>query len=157
MIRLLRPGRFASIFLLLPLSLAACGDSIPESEKIARSFVEAYYVRANLDAAARMTRGLAREKIKRQTKLRKDAALGGTGPGSPGLSKQRNVEYEVLEVRERGGGRVFRIGLAISSIPVSIKLQTLITVGQKDKDGRGRWVVLNFMELSGSGKPESAK
>ncbi|MFQ5913025.1 MAG: hypothetical protein ACE5JS_07570 [Nitrospinota bacterium] len=136
--------------ILLALTLAGCGSSVPESERVVRSFVEAYYVQADLAAAVRLAEGLARVKIDRQAKLRTAPPGGGAVPTSPGLSGARSVEYEILETRERAeGGKVFRIGLTISSKPVTLNVQTLITVGQKGKGEPRRWVVLNFTDFSG--------
>ncbi|MFQ5692157.1 MAG: hypothetical protein ACE5IM_03820 [Nitrospinota bacterium] len=148
-----RPALRLTAALLVTL-LAACGRSVPESEEAARAFVEAYYVRADLTAAARWAEGLAREKIDRQAKLRKEAETGGSGPASPGLSGRRSVEYKILETRERADGRkVYRIALTIVSSPVTLDVQTIVTVGRSRKGDRRRWVVVNFMDVGPSRRP----
>lgn len=143
----------------LPLLLAAlaavgavaCGRSAPEPERAALSFVEAYYVRADLAAAARMAVGAAREKIEAQTRLRAAPGDRGAASAAPGLSGQRNVEYKVLEVRERpDGGKVYRIALTVSSAPMTLDIQTLVTVAERGGRDRRRWAVLNFLDLDAS-------
>ena len=150
-------------FLLTALAAAllpSCGGSVPEPEKAARAFVEAYYVRADLTAVGRLAAGLAGEKIARQTRLRKSPRDIDSVQGvSPGLTNRRNVEFEILEVRDRENGRkVFRFGLSISNPSVTLRLQTLVTVGKGAKGEKGRWIVLNFLDINppptrGSGNP----
>jgi hypothetical protein len=150
MIRLLHRGLVWALLGGLALSITTCGDSTPESERAARTFVEAYYVRADLVAARRLTTGLAREKIERQVRLRTLAeADREPAPTSPGLSEQRDVKYKVLETREREGGRkIYRIGLTISTSPLTLETQTLITVGAKGEGEKRRWLVLNFVDFN---------
>ncbi len=141
--------------ILLPaLSLSAlpsCDGSVPEPEKAARAFVEAYYVRADLTAAGRLAAGLAKEKIERQARLRKSRGDGGSGrETSPGLANRRNVEFEILEVRDREDGRkVYRFGLSISNPPVKLRLQSLVTVGKRaeGRGGQSGWTVVNFLDI----------
>ncbi len=150
-------------FLLTALAAAllpSCGGSVSAPEQAARAFVEAYYIRADLTAAGRLATGLAGEKIARQARLRKSPRDAHSVQGvSPGLSNRRNVEFEILEVRDREDGRkVFRFGLSISNPPVMLRLQTLVTVGKRAKGGKGRWTVLNFLDIDppparGSGNP----
>lgn len=148
-----RRGIRVSLSILVAVLLGACGGSVPGPEQVARSFVEAYYVRADLIAASGLAGGLAREKIERQAKLRKAPTGGGAGPTAPGLSKRRSVKYEILETRERtDGSRIYRLRLTISSSPMTLNVETLVTVGQRGKADRRRWVVLNFMDLGASVK-----
>ena len=123
---------------------------MPETERAARTFIETYYVRADLVAARPLTTGLAREKIDQQVRLRTLAeADRQPAPTSPGLSEQRGVKYEVLETRERGVGRkIYRIGLTISTSPLTLETQTLITVGTKGEGKNRRWLVLNFVDFN---------
>ncbi len=130
---------------------AACGDSTPESERAALTFVEAYYVRADLVAARRLAAGLAREKIDQQIKLRTTAGASDKAASStPGLSGQRDVKYKVLETREQTADRkIYRIGLTIStSSSLALETQALITMVEKGEGGKRRWLVLNFVEFN---------
>ncbi len=126
-----------------------CSDSTPEAEKAVRTFIEAYYIRADLVAARRTAVGLAREKIDRQMKLRKDRGEGrSVEQTSPGVGRNRKVEADVLEVRDRvNGDKVYRFRLTIFNSAIRMGLQTLITVGKRHRSSNGPWMVVNFMEI----------
>ena len=138
----LTSGTLLAAFLL---ALGACGQ-VGERESVAREFLEAYYVRADLPAARRAAVGLAREKIDREIELRKGA--GETGP-SPEAARERSVTIQVLEERSRTEERsTFLFDLLIGSEPIILKKRALITLGRtQGPGGRGSWVVVNFSEI----------
>ncbi|HCU24050.1 MAG TPA: hypothetical protein DF383_03455 [Deltaproteobacteria bacterium] len=54
--------------LMIPFTVSACGAG-PESEKIAKQFMDAYYVKIDLEAAKKVSSGLAAEKLEKQLVL----------------------------------------------------------------------------------------
>ena len=126
-----------------------CNNQAPESEKTMLTFIEAYYVRADLLAAKRVSAGLALENINRQMLLRKSFEKGKSlEQTSPGVGKKRNVETKILEVRERSNGdKVYRSSLSIFNSAVRMELQTLSTVGKRGHASDRSWVVVNFVEI----------
>mgnify|MGYP006129822231 CR=1 FL=1 len=140
-------------------SFLGCNNQAPDSEKAMRSFIEAYYVRADLVAAKRISTGLALENINRQIRLRKnfekDRSLEQI---SPGVGKNRNVETEILEVRDRSNGdKVYRSSLSILNSTVAMELQVLITVGKRGRSSKHPWVVVNFAEIRNLSSEKSQK
>lgn len=128
--------------------LFGCSDATPEPEKTVRIFIEAYYIRADLVAARRIAVGLAREKIDRQMKLRKDRGGRFVEQTSPGVGRNRKVETDVLEVRDRvNGDKVYRFRLTILNAAIRMGLQTLITAGKRNRSSNGPWMIVNFMEI----------
>ncbi len=133
------------LFAALLLALGACGQ-VGERESVAREFIEAYYVRADLPAARKVATGLALQKIDREIELRKEA--GDTQP-SPEAAGERSVTFQVLEERSRTEGRsAFLFDLLIGAEPISFKRRTLITIGRIRGSGeREGWIVVNFSEI----------
>ncbi len=134
-----------SLFAALLLALGACGQ-VGERESVAREFMEAYYVRADLPAARKVATGLALQKIDREIELRKEA--GDTQP-SPEAAGERLVTFQVLEERSRTEGRsAFLFDLLIGAEPISFKRRTLIILGRTGGSGeREGWIVVNFSEI----------
>ena len=126
------PGWAAALVL-----LAACGR--PNSpEGIARRFMEAYYVRADLGAAEGLAGGLASRKIEEQVALTRGQAVGAATEGREvtyglvGRQEEGDHYRYMFEVRIRlkGGGEFMR--------------RSVLSVGQVG----GAWRVTNFHESS---------
>lgn len=134
-----------SLLIALLFVLGSCGR-MGERESVAREFLEAYYVRADLPAARRLSVGLAREKIDREIELRKGA--GERGP-SPEAARERSVSIQLLEERSRTEDRsTFLFDLLIGSEPFTLKKRAVITLGRtRGPGGREGWVVVNFTEV----------
>ena len=122
--------------LMIPFTLGACAKS-SETEKVARAFVDAYYVQINLKAAKDLSQGLAAEKIANQIGLiegqppdqgadipKVDVRLVSTGEVT---ADEATYIYEVKpQVQDVGARKVF------------VKLR---------KEG-GQWKVSQFTEES---------
>lgn len=117
--------------------LASCGRSNPP-EAIARRFMEAYYVRADLGAAKGLVGGLASNKIEEQVELTRGQAVGAAREGREVayslVSRQEEGDHHrfmyEIRIRLRGGGEFTR--------------RSVVSVAQVG----GAWRVTNFHESS---------
>lgn len=103
--------------LMIPFTLGACSKA-PEPEKIAKAFINAYYVQIDLKGAKAFTQGLASDKIDHQIGLMDGAApdhgadipkvdvhLASTGDSS---ADEATYIFEVRpQVQDIGGRKVF--------------------------------------------------
>ncbi len=111
------PRRRFLLSLIVPFTLGACADP-SQSEKVAKAFIDAYYVRIDLHSAKELSQGLAKEKIDGQLALTQgqapdqganipkvDAHLVSSGEAS---ANEASYIFEVKpQVQDVGARKVF--------------------------------------------------
>jgi hypothetical protein len=107
------------------------------AEAAASSFVDEYYVRADLARAKTWTEGLATKKIEEE-----QALLAGVS--DDGGARRRTVVYRVLERRDEGERAFFVYAVEIMGQGVpTLDKRSLISVGRSG----GVWRVTNFRDF----------
>lgn len=126
------------VFLLVAVTVlfSACNNtSTPDA--IASSFLNQYYINADLLQAKQFTDGLATRKIEQE-----QALLKGIGRGQG--TKRRDASYRLLQRREEGEHIVFLYELMIKGQGVpTLKKRLLLSVAQVD----GVWRITNFSDF----------
>ena len=120
--------------LVVPLTLSACSSGA-ESEKQARKFIDAYYVRINLTEAQALSTDLAAEKIHDQIQLT-------SGLGTPQAANAPQVEYKLISEENKNSDAATYI--------FEVKPQTSDVGGRKVfvklRAENGQWKVTQFSE-----------
>ena len=125
-----------ALFLLLALSLAACGTEPAGAEGVARAFVDRYYAAADPEAAARYASGLARRKLEEEQRL---AAETVADP----RAREREVEATLEGQQAQGEDRIFFTFLITVRIgPFSLRKRVLVATAKQ----AGAWSVTNYRE-----------
>jgi hypothetical protein len=117
-------------------SLAACSDAGSGARTTAEAFLDAHYVRIDLETAKARASGLARDKIESEIALTKDQEITGE-------TRQPRVNYRLHRGDESAGAAQFAYELTIraSGTDPFTKL-VMVTVRNQD----GAWTVTNFSE-----------
>lgn len=124
-------------FLLLAVTVffPACSNT-SDPDTIASSFLNQYYVNADLSQAKKLTDGLAARKIEQE-----EALLEGVGRGR---EKRRDASYRLLQKREEGEHIAFLYEVMIKGRGVpTLKRRLLLSVTKID----GAWRITNFSEF----------
>lgn len=123
------------IFFLILLAFVAC-TSRPPSEKVAREFVESYYVETDLKRAEAVTDGLAQEKIRTSLALVEGQSINeGT--------RRPTISYDLLESRIEGGEASYEFRVTIQP-PDFPTLQKKSRVKLREREGV--WKVTQFSD-----------
>ncbi|MDO8461434.1 MAG: hypothetical protein Q7S98_01095 [Deltaproteobacteria bacterium] len=127
---------------LLAISFLGCSAAKSPSENVARQFVEAYYLKIDLNAAIKVCDGLALEKIRQEIQLREGQSI------SPD-TRQPKVSYKkVKELVEKEAGEalteVYLFELTITPQDyASLKRISRVKVRQIGED----WKVIQFSDV----------
>jgi hypothetical protein len=125
-----------ALFLLLALSLAACGAEPAGAEGVARAFVDRYYAAADPEAAARYASGLARRKLEEERRM---AAETVADP----RAREREVETVLEEQQAQGEDRIYFTFLVTVRVgPFSLRKRVLVATAKQ----AGAWSVTNYRE-----------
>ncbi len=131
-------SRISFWLILLGPFLLSCGGSKHPSSAVARDFMEAYYVKADLSAASSLSEGLALEKVKSSETLRQGLTIDAS-------AHQPRVSFKLLEgkVEEATATYLYRIEIKPKEAVV-IRKKTLLRIREKPV---GSWKVTQFTDL----------
>lgn len=122
------------------LAVAGCAKGVDSARGVADAFVDAHYVRIDLDASSRLCAGVAREKVEREIEL-----TAGTEIEADTLRPK--IYYKVHEERELGEVSHFVYELSIRPPGLDpFTKYTAITVRSTDAG----WKVTNYVETDTS-------
>jgi len=125
-----------ALFLLLALSLAACGTEPAGAEGVARAFVDRYYAAADPEAAARYASGLARRKLEEEQRLAAETVADLR-------AREREVESTLEGQQAQGEDRIFFTFLVTVRVgPFSLRKRVLVATAKQ----AGAWSVTNYRE-----------
>jgi len=118
---------------------AACGSDPASPRGVAERFLDAHYVSIDLQAAATLTNGLARQKIEREIALVGDQTIDAT-------TRKPVVHYKFLTEQPSGEDAVNFAYLGQINVPDAegFERRWLVTVR---RDGE-HWLVANFDEVA---------
>ncbi len=115
---------------------AACKPAAGTARAAAETFLDAHYVRIELQASFDQSVGLAREKVREELELTAEVE-------APEATAKPRIHYKQINVREKPGSVSFVYELTISpegSAPFT--REVMLTV----RRGDGGWKVSNFTE-----------
>lgn len=121
--------------LFLCLAFVSCA-SRPPSEKVAREFIESYYVETDLKRAELVTEGLAQEKIRTSLALVEGQSINeGT--------RRPTISYDLLQSQIEGGeaSYQFRVTIKPPDFPTLQKKSRI-----KLREREGVWKVTQFSD-----------
>ena len=125
-----------ALFLLLALSLAACGTEPAGAEGVARAFVDRYYAAADPGAAAPYASGLARKKLEEEQRLAAETVADLR-------AREREVEATLEGEQAQGEDRIFFTFLVTVRVgPFSLRKRVLVATAKQ----AGAWSVTNYRE-----------
>lgn len=120
--------------LVVPFAVVSCTQT-SESEKIARDFIQSYYVQMDLNHVLPYTEGLARDRIKSQIDL-----LGGQMPGA--AAQIPTVDYKLLSQSSEGSEAMSYIFLITPKVSDIGKRKVYVKLRQDGKN----WKVSQYTE-----------
>jgi hypothetical protein len=127
------------LFVAVAVALVALGcTGDPNSARgVGGAFVDAHYVRIDLEASKELCTGVARDKVLREIELTSDIAIEGD-------TQRPRIYYDLTE--ERGTDEavqlVYELTIHAPGLDPYEKL-TVVTVRQYD----GAWLVSNYVEM----------
>lgn len=130
----------AAILLILFVGLGGCHGCKEEGRRVAEAFLDAYYVRIDLDEARRLCGELALQKIEHEIGLTQSVTVDAES-GLP------QVGYRLRETRRDGPIHRYVYDLLVRPADMEpIERTVIVTV-----EGRGGvWVVSNYSEGPGA-------
>ena len=115
---------------------AACRDPASSAQARAEAFLDAHYIRIDLEGAREHASGLARDKIDKEIELTKDQEITGE-------TRQPRVNYKLHRSDESPSAAQFAYELTIRAPGADpFKKIVMVTVRQSD----GAWSVTNYSE-----------
>ena len=117
-------------------TLIACSDPSSGARSTAEAFLDAHYVRIDLETAKEQTTGLARDKIEQEIALTKDQHITGE-------TRQPRVNYRLHRGDEAGAAAQFAYELTIRAAGLEPFTKiVMVTVRSQE----GGWKVTNYSE-----------
>jgi len=113
---------------------AACTPEAGSSRAVAEAFLDAHYVRIDLDASRELCAGLARSKVDKEIELTSDVEIDAS-------TKPPRINYRLEEARETPGYVQYAYELSIRA-PGLEPFERLVTLTVRDQ--HGEWAVTNF-------------
>jgi hypothetical protein len=130
-------GAFVGVVLLVGIG---CGPDPSSARGMAERFLDAHYVRIDLQASSRLTSGVARQKVEGEIALTRGVEIDAD-------TRQPKIHYRLDDERDDGDGAM-RFVYRLTIVPEDadrFQRQVLLTVR---RTGEG-WTVGNYEELAG--------
>jgi hypothetical protein len=135
---MVRPAFSAALLALLFSGLWACHSDPRSARGVAERFLDAHYVRIDLQAAKALCTGLALRRVEDEIRLTAGTQIDDS-------TRPPQVYYQLLEEKARGGGRaslLYETTFAVDGAGQFTK-KILLTLRQGDEG----WRVTNFKEF----------
>jgi hypothetical protein len=130
-------NRPAPLLFLSFVVILCCQAAKSPSEKVARQFMDHYYVETNLPLALEDTDGYAMEKIRKSVQLTEGQVLDAS-------AHRPKITYNLLESRIGGDEADFLFQVVIEPKKMSpIRKKTLVKIRQRKE---GEWKVTQFSD-----------
>lgn len=117
--------------------VGGCSGDSDSARDVGDAFVDAHYVRINLQASKELCRGVAREKVEREIALTAEIEIEQD-------TQRPRIYYEIHEEREVGDSvrLIYELSIRAPGLDPYEKF-TVVTVRATD----GVWAVTNYIEM----------
>jgi hypothetical protein len=115
---------------------AACSEPGSTARSTAEAFLDAHYVRIDLDATRELVSGLAREKVEHEISLTRDQPIDGE-------TLQPRVNYKLHRADEAAEAAQYAYELTIRPPGIDPFTKLVMVTVRNDAD---RWAVTNYSE-----------
>ena len=117
--------------------VGGCSGDSDSARGVGDAFVDAHYVRINLQASKELCRGVAREKVEREIALTAEIEIEQD-------TQRPRIYYEIHEEREVGDSvsLIYELSIRAPGLDPYEKF-TVVTVRATD----GVWAVTNYIEM----------
>jgi hypothetical protein len=129
----------------LSLALPSCSRPAEDARGVAEAFLDAHYVRIDLDGSKALCTGLALSKVEREIELTRDIAVGED-------TLKPHVSYKIQREREAPTHAVYAYQLSVRP-PGSDPFERVVTLTVRDQEGA--WKVSNFDDGEPGGRRPS--